>query len=47
MKQIDIERVSGMVIFFIWNCLSGLVRLRKIRDRFEITIGDLILDETG
>jgi hypothetical protein len=32
-----------MIKFLTGSCLSGLVRLRRIRDRFERTIGDLTL----
>jgi hypothetical protein len=32
-----------MIKFLTGSCLSGLVRLGRIRDRFERTIGDLTL----
>ena len=32
-----------MIKFLAGSCLSGLVRLGRIRDRFERTIGDLTL----
>jgi hypothetical protein len=32
-----------MIQFLAESCLSGLVRLGRIRDRFERTIGDLTL----
>ena len=32
-----------MIKFLAGSCLSGLVRLRRIRDRFERTITDLTL----
>jgi hypothetical protein len=41
MKQIDLKRASGMIKLLAESCLSGLVRLGRIRDLFERTIGDL------
>ena len=43
MKQVESKGASGMIKFLTGSCLSGLVRLRRIRDRFERTIGDLTL----
>jgi hypothetical protein len=35
-----------MIKFLAGSCLSGLVRLGRIRDRYERTIGDLTLAQT-
>jgi hypothetical protein len=41
--KLRVKEASGMIKFLAGNCLSGLVRLRRIRNRFERTRSDLTL----